>query len=191
MKPIIFAVALTAAATMSPAARAADFDYEGRAGIVYLSRSGTPVLEIPVGPDGQRPLEPGAPIAIVIFTGNEQRVVQARVARGPLRLAAPESRVDSTSDSYTLTGLDSEVLTGVIGIGIANADGQCRLSGGAVRCDLEADSPAQSFRVCTSREGMHFSIWSGEPLQGEQRWRAYYYVGYDLEPDCTELDFPK
>lgn len=191
MKLIIFAAVLAIMAIMSPTTRAADFDYEGQVGLAYLDQSRMPALEIPVGPDGQLPLKPGTPIAVVIFTHSGQQLVRARVKSGPLRLAVTEAKVTSPSDSYTLAGFDSEVLTGVIGVGVANADGQCRLSGGAVRCDLEADSPAQSFRVCASREALHFSIWTGEPLEGEQRWRVYYYLGYDLEPDCTEQDFPE
>ena len=47
------------------------------------------------------------------------------------------------------------------------------------------------FRSCTSSEGVHFSSWLGQPLKGEQLWRVYYYLGYDIEPSCQENEFKK
>ena len=47
------------------------------------------------------------------------------------------------------------------------------------------------FRNCTSNEGLHFSSWQGQPLKGEQLWRVYYYLGYDVEPSCQENEFKK
>jgi hypothetical protein len=46
-----------------------------------------------------------------------------------------------------------------------------------------------SFRSCTSMESIHFTIWSGEALTGKRLGHAYYYLGYDTEPTCTEADF--
>ena len=41
-----------------------------------------------------------------------------------------------------------------------------------------------TFRYCASMEGMHITAW-----QGQRRvWHEYYYVGYDLEPDCTDAE---
>ncbi|MCK4867017.1 MAG: hypothetical protein KAT39_03120, partial [Alphaproteobacteria bacterium] len=66
---------------------------------------------------------------------------------------------------------------------------RCGASGTMVSCDLETGGSPQSFRVCASREGLHFSVWSGKPLEGARRWHAYYYLGYDIEPDCTDRDY--
>jgi hypothetical protein len=41
-----------------------------------------------------------------------------------------------------------------------------------------------SFRSCTSHDGVHLTAW-----QASQRiWHGYYYVGEDLEPDCTDAE---
>lgn len=199
MKPIIFAAALAAAALTSPAARAGEFEYAGRVGIVYLDESGAPLLEIPAGPDGRRALEPGATVTVVAFgsaPGDEQRLVHAEVALGPLKSATtdrplyfPGSGPVTASDKYALTGIDGAVLSGTIGLGVAGAGDRCRISNGAVQCDLEPGAAPQSFRVCASHEGLHFSVWSGKPLEGARRWHAYYYLGYDVEPDCTNGDY--
>ena len=46
-----------------------------------------------------------------------------------------------------------------------------------------------NFKSCTSNEGLHFSSWLGQPPKGKQLWRAYYYLGYDVEPSCQEGAF--
>jgi hypothetical protein len=44
-------------------------------------------------------------------------------------------------------------------------------------------------RGCTSSEGLHLSLWSGEPLKGTRLWHMYYYLGYDVEPTCRPADY--
>ena len=46
-----------------------------------------------------------------------------------------------------------------------------------------------NFKSCTSNEGLYFSCWLGQPPTGEQLWRGYYYLGYDVEPSCQEGSF--
>lgn len=199
MKPVIIAAVLALTAAVSTA-RAGDFEYAGHVGIVYLDASGSPVLEVPEGPDGRRPLEPGAAVAVVIFDptpGAEQQLVHAMVARGPVKpprperqLYLPDSGVPARTGSYALAGIDGAVLTGAIGLGVVGA-GDCRISGGAALCDLEPGGLRQSFRVCAGIEGLLFTVWTGAPLKGAMRWSVYYYLGYDIEPDCTEKDHPE
>lgn len=55
--------------------------------------------------------------------------------------------------------------------------------------DLDHDGIPESLRVCTSMEGLHFTIWSGEPLTGRRRWTEYVPLYYDVEPSCDERDF--
>jgi len=47
---------------------------------------------------------------------------------------------------------------------------------------------ADTFRSCTSAEGVHLTVWQGEPLEGKRVWHQYYYLGQDLEPNCTDKD---
>jgi hypothetical protein len=54
----------------------------------------------------------------------------------------------------------------------------------------ERDSNAQ-VRSCTSLEGVHLTVWAGEPLKSRQLWHAYYYLGYDVEPSCQDADAPR
>ena len=54
--------------------------------------------------------------------------------------------------------------------------------------DIDRDGTPESYRECTSAEGVHLTVWTGEPLRGTRIWHHYYYLGYDVEPTCTEAD---
>ena len=62
-------------------------------------------------------------------------------------------------------------------IAVSDADGM-------LTAELDRRSPRESFSECTSRDGVHLRIWSGEPQSGVERWHAYIYAGVDLEPTC-------
>jgi hypothetical protein len=47
---------------------------------------------------------------------------------------------------------------------------------------------AETFRQCASAEGLHLTVWSGEPLKGPVDWQRYVYLGMDLEVTCTETE---
>jgi hypothetical protein len=46
-----------------------------------------------------------------------------------------------------------------------------------------------SFRVCTSGEGLHLTAWVGPPITGRRVWHRYYYLGYDVDPNCVQQDY--
>ena len=48
---------------------------------------------------------------------------------------------------------------------------------------------AHSFHSCTSSDGVHLTAWDGgKPLEGHRLWHQYYYLGQDLEPNCTDAE---
>lgn len=57
---------------------------------------------------------------------------------------------------------------------------------------FDATAPA-SLRACVSREGVHFTAWSGKPLRSARLWHAYYYLDYEVETggetDCRKQDY--
>ncbi len=59
---------------------------------------------------------------------------------------------------------------------------------GVATADLDGDGVAERFRACTSSEGVHLTVWSGPPGRARLRWHRYFYLGYDVEPDCPESD---
>lgn len=60
--------------------------------------------------------------------------------------------------------------------------------GGRVEADLDGDGVPERFRACTSSEGVHLTIWSGQPLTGRLRWHRYVYLGYDVDPTCAAAE---
>lgn len=56
------------------------------------------------------------------------------------------------------------------------------------RIDVDGDGSLESFAQCTSAEGVHVTAWAGEPLTGRRIWYAYHYLGYDVEPTCSEAE---
>jgi hypothetical protein len=64
-----------------------------------------------------------------------------------------------------------------------------QMVGDTVTLVIEPGKTPWRFRECASMEGIHTTAWSGIPLSAPRRWHAYYYLGYDLEPDCQPADF--
>ena len=50
------------------------------------------------------------------------------------------------------------------------------------------DGAVLHFRSCTSSEGVHLSAWPSSTLKGRPLWHAYLYLGYDVEPTCSEAE---
>ncbi|HSJ32552.1 MAG TPA: hypothetical protein VK933_14020 [Longimicrobiales bacterium] len=115
-------------------------------------------------------------VAVVLpLTG---RVIVASV--GPELASCPG---DVSGEDATFHRLEASWEPGDLGIAILEGDAI------ATHPDLDGDGVPESFRACTSSEGVHLSVWSGEPLRGRRLWQYYYYLGYDVEPDCTDEDF--
>lgn len=74
------------------------------------------------------------------------------------------------------------------GFAVADPAGVFSGKSGKVWVDVNRDGVEETFRDCTSHEGVHLTIWSGEPLKGSKLWHAYFYLGYDTEPSCVQTD---
>lgn len=44
-------------------------------------------------------------------------------------------------------------------------------------------------RGCASQEGLHLTVWAGEPLRSARLWHTYVSLGYDVEPTCSREDY--
>jgi hypothetical protein len=70
--------------------------------------------------------------------------------------------------------------------GIALIDPTARveyLDGEFVARTVGATSPLR-FRQCASREGLHLTAWRGN----RRTWHEYWYLGYDVEPTCSDKE---
>jgi hypothetical protein len=79
--------------------------------------------------------------------------------------------------------------SGTVWVALLLAPGILKGSPRGIEGDIDGDGTAERLRVCTSNEGLHLTIWSGEPLVGPRRWHRYLYLGYDVEPSCVPKDY--
>ena len=49
-----------------------------------------------------------------------------------------------------------------------------------------ARPPNVRVHECLSSEGVHYTVWEGEPLQSRRLWHEYYYLGYDVDSTCKQ-----
>jgi len=50
--------------------------------------------------------------------------------------------------------------------------------------DLDNDGHRETFNLCSTSEGVRFSIWSGTAYKSKLIWSGDYYLGYDTEANC-------
>jgi len=50
--------------------------------------------------------------------------------------------------------------------------------------DLDGDGTPEYYSNCSSREGYHSIVRSGEGTSDNKRWHVYYYFGYEVEGNC-------
>jgi hypothetical protein len=63
-----------------------------------------------------------------------------------------------------------------------------RVSHSLVSQKVAGRAGSNTFRACASQDGVHLTVWRGVPLKGARLWHEYYYLGQDLEPNCTGKD---
>lgn len=149
-------------------------------GLVTKGPNETPKLSIS-GP----PLKKGDLVEIVPH--DEQQTIYTAEIVEPV-----EPTDDSGGAMYTLEFMTRyDEAQPFLGIAVVGAIGGITTSNGKASAKL-ANAPAGSrlaFRVCTSGEGMHLTVWSGKPLTGKRVWHRYHYLGYDVEADCKPKDY--
>ena len=53
--------------------------------------------------------------------------------------------------------------------------------------DLDGDGSKESFSHCSTSEGILFSVWKGKAYDSPLIWSGYYYLGYDMDPNCPPI----
>lgn len=154
-----------------------------RLGVVRRWRNGCSVLQVA----GLEPL-PDTPVAVVRFLpGQPQSVVLARVLRSRACFDGSGGPVQGRVVALELDGAALE--PGEAAIGVVDPPQPVDIVDGKAVAELGGDDVPVRFRICTSQEGVHLTVWKGEPLKGPRRWHAYASVGYDTEPTCEEGDW--
>ena len=87
----------------------------------------------------------------------------------------------------TLSPRDS-VQPGMIYFAVMSFSSDVTVGTGGARLDIDGDGVPEVLSICTSSEGVHLTVWSADGLTGERLWHRYVYLGYDVEPSCTEAE---
>jgi hypothetical protein len=151
-----------------------------RAGVVVGS-SGQVVLAM----DGS-PLAVGTVLTAVTIDTPQQahRVVVAS------RLPEPEAmrRFGTPGPYYVVTPESGSSAPSGLAIAVLGRPEIVRVGTAA---GLQVGTPPITMRVrsCTSSEGLHLTLWDGEPLESNRVWHAYHYLGYDVTPNCLPADY--
>jgi hypothetical protein len=179
-KRFVVLVALTAACS---AAARSGFDYQSRVGLVVARDTGAHCLAIRA-----RGLRRGTPMTLADPT-DSAAVIQAVITG--LIDSACRREDPSPEDSFYSLRVESHVTPrpGTVWFAFLLPDGILKASARGIDGDIDGDGTVERLRVCTSSEGLHFTIWSGEPLVGPRRWHRYFYLGYDVEPSCVPKDY--
>jgi hypothetical protein len=135
-----------------------------------------------------RGLRPGA--RLTLADPADSAAVIAAVITGSVDAAC--RREDSgPEDRFYSLRVESRVVpqAGTLWFAFLLPDGIVKPSARGIEGDIDGDGTVERLRVCTSNEGLHLTIWSGEPLVGPRRWHRYHYLGYDVEPSCAPKDY--
>ncbi|HET7040169.1 MAG TPA: hypothetical protein VFH97_09790 [Gemmatimonadales bacterium] len=159
------------------------FDYDRHLGLAFVLPDGAICLTIHAPG-----LQPGTPVLLV--DDRDSAAVVAATLRTPRSAPCPREVPGTADVLYTGVTHDPDRLPpGSVVVAVV-ASRQPLLAGAqGVAGDLDGDGVLEYFRQCASNEGVHFTVWSGTPLRGERRWHRYFYLGYDVEPSCTEAEY--
>lgn len=135
-------------------------------------------------------LKTGSKVSLVLPT-IPQRLVSGTVTSTYDRKCAQVSKPYISGKYYRLSLPYSHTQIDLPAIAILNADSHLHRVVLRVVGDLDGDGTAELFRSCASSEGIHLTVWSDRPLIGIRRWHSYYYLGYDVEPTRTKLEYDR
>lgn len=129
----------------------------------------------------------GDPV-VIVDPNLPQRFVRGVVGEPLARPCHALSRSLLSGEAFAL-GLDKQSLTPNETCIATRAHGASfEIRDGRVRAMLPGAQEPVQFRICASMEGLHLTVWRGEPLHSLRIWHEYVYLGYDISPDCADAD---
>lgn len=137
---------------------------------------------------GELDLPSGTPVTVV-HSAFPQFSTLGRLGKRARAPCFPPPRTSADSMQYVVDAPADTIGPHGVPIVILGKLPAARMRGDTVTIEVEPGKEPWRFRTCTSSEGVHATAWSGVPLASTRRWHAYYYLGYDVEPDCTDADF--
>jgi hypothetical protein len=156
------------------------FNYNTQIGVAEIGATGNGCLTIP-----NSSLREKQAVKLVIL-GKPQKVIEKNIVK----------KLKTSCTKNTETPPDASFYSFTVGkehfdpsIAVVGAAGDFKVVKGKVRADLNGDGTSESFRSCTSTEGLHLTVWAEEALKSKRLWHEYYYLGYDVVPSCKPADY--
>lgn len=167
------------------------FNIHSKIGIADVRDGGTGCLRTKNGDLAER-----TPVSVIISLNElPQRILNATVEKKVEKSCAryaSESGDNNPGDNFfyslTFDGDKVEEFGFDNGIAVISPQKQIQIQNGLAVFDLDEDGKPEYFRRCTGFEGTHFTLWTGKPLKGKRIWHSFYYVDYDTEPNCKDMD---
>lgn len=176
------APASTTRTPASSATGARGFAFEERIGTVSQDLEGPLCMKLSQG----AALPRGTSVTIVVPPPSG--AVQMAEVTGTCEPGPDPAVVDGRPVPRQALRLVEGTWTPGVGLGIVEAP-PVTVAGGEPSGDLDRDGTPETFTACTSAEGLHLNVWSGNsPEARRRRWHGYHYLGYDVEPTCTEAE---
>ncbi|MBU5636267.1 hypothetical protein KOM00_05925 [Geomonas sp. Red69] len=123
----------------------------------------------------------------LVIAGNQQKVVEKKILKKLKASCSRNPDPPAGASFYSFPAAEGEYFEPSIAV-VGFSDG-FKIVKDKVRVDLDGDGAAESFRSCTSNEGLHLTVWAGEDLKSKRQWHEYYYLGYDVVPSCKPADY--
>lgn len=179
----IVIIAMTVASSYAGAADHGRFSPQARLGVAEIDENGEGCLTVM-----NAALREGD-AAILVSLQEPQTFTRTLISKKVPQSCSRNTTFPAGASFYSFRIENSNAKPMEPAIAVAGFNGSFKVDGGKVRGDLDGDGRLESFRSCASNEGLHLTVWSGEPLTGKRIWHEYFYLGYDLEPDCDERDY--
>ena len=130
----------------------------------------------------------GAPVTLV-SPMSPQTFVQAEISATSSTPCPISKEVDPTVTNYDLQVSKAASLPKLTPL-IAVVGPSAPFSVGpnnSLTANLDQNNKTQSFRSCAASDGIHLTVWSGNPLDGTLLWHGYYYEPGNpgAGPACT------
>jgi hypothetical protein len=167
------------------------FDYAGSVGVVSAATGGGLCLAI------QNPhLASGIPVVLlwvpIVDGPGPARLLVAQTTSQPTGSCTPDSpfHFKAYGDSlYRLSLLEGEFDPATFYTAVVIAPANVSIRGDSIFARLDPTESPVTFRACTSHEGIHLTVWTGEPLKSSRVWHRYVYLGFDTDARCQKADY--
>jgi hypothetical protein len=131
-------------------------------------------------------LSPGSPVTLVV-PSLPQTFTQAELAGGSSNPCPITKDVDPSVTSYELHVTQDSIPKLTPLIAVVGTAAPFSIVENNVRADLDQNGKAETFRACSSDNGIHLTVWFGKPVDAAVLWHGYYYEPNNpgVGPACT------